>query len=169
MLRPVAKLIDRVLVVVGAILCMQLPLFMHQYQHQLIGRVAELHWQMEHTQKAASASGKNLDQYIQKFIRNTDEDISRQGELMSLTQKRLTKFSALLNRLQNASSLTRPFLFFVSIQPEMVVSTMKAFEPGITFTMEAALYAFVGMLLGWLVFHFLRVVCVNSYKKLFES
>lgn len=146
------RVIKGVLIILGAVLFFQFPVFMQQYQHQLIGHVNELKWQLNILEHTAKKSGKSLEHYIKKFSEHSDRDFSNQGAVMQGIKTRYTKLSAALTRLQRASIFTRPFLFFVGIDGDICGSTLKAFDPGITFSMEGAVYALLGMLLGYILY-----------------
>ena len=111
MLNWVGGLFDRICAVIGAVLCGQAPLFMQQYAQQLVGREAELHAQVDAMRKAASLSGKTLQQFIAKFITNSDSDIVHQGQLMQKLVDRWQSFTDALSALQNSTVFERPFVF----------------------------------------------------------
>lgn len=147
-----SKMMDRLFVVLGALFFLQLPLFIHQYEHELIGHVAELKWQNEQIQKAATKSGKQLQSYLNKFLESPDHDFSYQGKTMVQTAIRFEKLSHGLLKLQKANALSRPFVFIRFLQADIFLSTFHHFEPGLNFTREACFYAICGMLFGFLLF-----------------
>lgn len=149
------KILDRFFVVFGAFLFFQFPLFIHQYQQQLIGHVYELEWQVVTMRDAASKSEKSLDQYVKKFLNHPDPDFSRQGMVMNRILTRWEKLTTSLLRLQQASILTRPFMFLRYLQWDIFKSTAETFQPGISFTLEGLVYALLGMINGYLLFHLL--------------
>lgn len=151
-----SKIFDRFFVVVFALIFLQWPFFIHQYEHELVGHVAELKWQNEQIEKAALKSGKTTDHYIKKFVEHDDRDFYEQGKTMTLTKKRYQKLSQALLKLQNAGSFSRPFVFLIYLQSDIVLSTWQHFKPGLTFTGEACFYAVGGMLFGFCLFLFIK-------------
>lgn len=144
-----SNVIDRIFVVLGALVFMQMPLFMHQYQQQLIGHVAELQWQVNWMHKSAMESGKSLDGYITKFAHSADKDIAHQGEMMQIVVKRWHHLSGGLLALQNATVLTRPIVFVYHINYDIMKSTLQTFAVGMPLTLEGVIYALFGMLVGY--------------------
>lgn len=146
------RIVDRLFIVLGAFLLALFPSFVYQYQHQLIGHVDELNWQVHRMERTATKSGKKLDPFIQKFIDHADPDVSQQGYTMQEVVNRNNKFSAALNKLQNASLFTRPFVFVSSLYWDIFKSTAKNFQPSLSLNLEGSLYALLGMACGYLCF-----------------
>jgi hypothetical protein len=138
---------------------MQLPFFITQYTHQLRGHIDELKWQVEQMTIAASLSGKSLDQYISKFIENSDHDFASQGMMMSTVTQRFEKLSDAWIKLKKSSSFTRPFVFFRYLQSDIFSATFKDFKMGISFTWESIIFGLIGILFGS------AVVAVFSNRK----
>jgi hypothetical protein len=146
------KIIDRVFVVIGALIFLQMPLFMQQYQLQLVGHVDELQWQIDSIREVAFESGKTLEQFIQKFTSSDDRDFSRQGEIMSQMVARWEKMSAALKALSQASVISRPMTFMFYFQYDVGRSAIKSFTFGIPFNFEGLCYAVLGMIAGYFAF-----------------
>lgn len=151
------KILDHLLVVFTALLFLQVPLFMHQYQLQLVGHVAELQWQVDHMRQSAAQSGKDLDQYTRKFIDSDDPDFSRQGAMMQHIQKRWNKQSRALFQLNKASLFLRPWVFLFYFQWDIATSTVATFEPGIPLSGEGLIYALIGMGAGYGLYRLLAL------------
>lgn len=158
-------ILDRIFVVFGALLFLQFPLFMHQYQQQLIGHVHELQWQIDAMQLNAEDSGKSIDEYIQKFIDHTDRDIFHQGAVMKRVYSRWKDLSESLARLQQASVFTKPYVFLRYLQWDIFASASNSFEPGLTFTFEGMLYILSGILCGFLLFSILKGFGRKIFRK----
>jgi hypothetical protein len=148
----ISKLMDRIFVVVGALVFLQLPLFIQQYKLQLLGHVNELKFQVGIMQKAAAGSDKNLEQFIDKFIKSGDVDFARQGEIMSAMVARFRELSDGLNALNHATVLTKPWVFLTHFNYSIAQSAMNNFEPGILFTFEGLFYGLFGILAGYLCY-----------------
>ncbi len=152
------ELVDRVFVVVGALVFCQGPLFIQQYTQRLAGHVDELQLQIDAMHKVAKKSGKSFAQYVQKFLSSTDVDFASQGELMQGMQTRFTQLSDSLVSLQQANLFTKPFVFLKHLNFDIFSSTMWSFQPGLLLTAEGLLYALVGMLFGYSAFRFLKLL-----------
>lgn len=154
-------ILDRILGVCFAIAFLQFPLFISEYQHQLIGHVAELKWQTEAMQVTAAKTGKTLDDYIQKFITQPDPDFSEQGKVMKNVHRRFLKLTSALKALQQSIPITRPWAFIRYFQIDIAKSTLQAFTPGIPLNLEGLLYGFAGILIS---LFFVRIVKMLAVK-----
>ncbi len=160
-----AALLDRFFVVAGALLLVQAPLFIQQYELQLMGHVAELEFQVDSMRLAAMESNKTLDQFIAKFIGGNDADFVRQGKIMSAMVARLQSLTEALTALEHASIITRPWVFINHLNYDIVKSTWKSFEPGLVFTYEGLAYILAGMCVG----RFLFFVLSASTRRRFST
>lgn len=142
------RILERIVISLCVILCMQLPFFITQYTHQLRGHIDELKWQVEQMAIAASFSGKNLDEYISKFIKNADQDFASQGMMMRAAMQRFEKLSDAWTTLKKSSSFTRPFIFFRYVQSDIFSATFNDFKMGISFTLESIIFGLIGILFG---------------------
>ena len=156
MFKWLTTLLDRLFAVGGALLFSQIPLFMQQYTQQLSGHEAELHLQIDLIQKTAFQTGKTLDQFIHKFLSSSDPDFMHQGELMQGMVIRWHHLVEALTSLQESTFLTRPFVFMRHCDFEICKNTLKAFQMGIPLNLEGGLYAFVGIIAGFLIFFIIR-------------
>ena len=160
MFRWCGKLIDRILVVTGALIFAQAPLFMQQYSHRLAGHVAELRYQLNQLRIVAENSGKSFEAYIQKFLDAGDADFVGQGELMQGMITRSNDLSQSLSAITEASPLTRPFAFLSNFDTDILQGTLQSFTIGVPLTLESGLYALVGILVGYGIYRILcRIVC----------
>lgn len=146
--RCIQKILERIVISLCVIICMQLPFFISQYTHQLRGHVDELRWQMEQMRTSASRSGKNLDQYISKFTKNSDDDFANQGIMMRAITHRFEKLSHALAQLKSSSLFTRPFVFFRYVQLDIFSATLDEFKMGISFTLESIVFGLIGIFIG---------------------
>jgi hypothetical protein len=146
--RCLQKILERVVISLCVILCMQLPFFITQYSHQLRGHVDELKWQVDQMGKSAALSAKPLDEYIAKFVNNSDHDFASQGVMMWAVMLRFEKLSQAWMHLKNSSSFTRPFVFFRYVEWDVFSATFREFKTGISFTLESIVFGLLGIFLG---------------------
>jgi hypothetical protein len=156
MFKWISALLDRIFVVMGAFIFSQIPIFMQQYRMQLTGHVAELRLQVGLMQQVALSTGKTLEQFIQKFTQSSDADFAGQGEIMNGMVSRLQTLSDGLTALNTASVFTRPYEFLIHYQPDIGKATLEIFEMGIAFTYEGLVYALIGIIVGYFLYHIIR-------------
>lgn len=152
-LRFFYHLLDRFFVVFGAFIGSQIPEFFQQYTQRLAGHVAELSYQVDGLKKIASISGKTLDQYIHKFMINSDPDFVRQGEFMDGILIRWQELNQALFKLTQASIWEHPFVFLKEMDYSIARSTYQSFQPGLNLSTEGFLYACLGILAGYGFYH----------------
>lgn len=166
-MRWLAGLIDRLFVVVGALVMLQAPLFMQQYMLQLSGHTAELQYQAHNLEVAAEESGKTVPAYILKFTASEDPDFARQGKTMQDLVDRWHSFSNAFIALNNATIFSKPFVFIAYFNKEVASATWYSFEYGIPFSLEGLVYAIVGIFIGYFTFAFLAFI-IRSIGRLFS-
>jgi Protein of unknown function (DUF2937) len=169
MFRWVGGILDRIFVVVGALLFSQAPLFMHQYRQQLAGHVAELQLQVEVMRNAALLSGKTLEQFVSKFLQSSDTDFSRQGQIMQGMVQRWHELSEGLHSLDNSSIWARPIAFFSHFNIQVAKSTLNSFTIGIPITMEGLIYAILGIFFGYALFHLIAKIFTTLFHFLLRN
>lgn len=157
MVEWLSKMLDRIFSVFFAIILLQFPLFMEQYTTRLSGHVNELNYQISQIEDIAKGSGKTLDQFIQKFISSKDTDFSKQGKLMNSMVGRRDSLSSSLTSMINANFITRPFVFLFRSDWDIVHSTASSYQLGLSFSFESAVYALVGVFIGYYIYQFLSV------------
>lgn len=169
MLKWVLKLFSKIFIVTGALIASQMPLFMQYYSQQLAGRVSELGWQIEGMEQMATQTGKNLDQYIQKFISNPDTDFQLQGQLMKETQTRWFYLKESIASLQQATAWSKPFIFLQRLDLKIAHSTLNSYKPGMTLNMEGMIYVLGGMGIGAFCYFILCQSVALLYKLIFKK
>ena len=160
-----------VIIILSVFLFSQFPAFANSYLQRLSGHVDELRYQTVLMEENASLSGKTLDEFIGKFIRNIDEDFQRQGHTMNLLKERLKSLENARFNLEKASVLTRPFIFFLNVDPVIAKATFHQFSFSVPLTLEGFIWAVLGVLIGYFVFIFFckcilwSQACWRSFSK----
>ena len=166
MFKWIGGLVDRVFALVGAVIISQAPLFMDQYQQQLTGHIAELRIQVSVIQQAAKQSGKTVEQFVQKFLLSGDVDFVRQGEIIQEMIERLQSLSSAQQSVNTSTVFMKPFVFVRHMNWDVANSTAHKFIPGLAFSLEGLIYAFIGLILGYLFFRVIKhFVCSFFTKK----
>jgi len=159
-------LMDRLFAVVGVLVLCQFPLFIQQYEMRLSGHVAETARFVASIQQNAQASKKTLKEYVRKFVMQDDPDFARQGKLLEEVIGRHEELESDLQALQGASTITRPFVFFAHVKGDVLRETVQQFVPGLSFNVEAIVYGFIGLCLGFGFGACLAAVCSYLWRKL---
>lgn len=150
MLKFLLSILDRLFVIAVTLLFTQVPAFIQQYRHQLVGHIDELKWYVRAMRQIAMESDKTLEQFIQKFLESADRDFVRQGELMQAMVERLKLFSESLFALDHASFATRPWVFLSHLDADLAQATWGSFEFGFSFTYETIFFALIGFCVAYL-------------------
>lgn len=159
-------ILDRLFVVVGALLGSQIPEFIQQYKQRLAGHVDELHRLSTRLTTFAFQSTQTIEQYIQRFLGSHDPDLAKQGLFMDEMVTRSKDLSGALDHLNQASLWSQPYVFIRDFQFDIAEGTWRSFSPGINFSIEGICYAVIGMILGWSCYHFLVWVPSWIWKKI---
>lgn len=158
------QVMDRSISAVCALLCLQIPSFFVQYMQRLSGHIQELQRQLGTLKHLAQASGRNLTQYIEKFVHQSDHDFSEQGQWMQGLLERHGGLTQSFQALQNADAWQRPFVFLSEMDSNIAFGTVHEFQPAIAMSVEGLLYAFMGVLIGSCL-----VFCLRTTWKVFRN
>lgn len=151
MRRDLRQILDRVIALIGALFLAQFPSFFAQYIHELSGRVAELNYQIFALEQSAKGAGKTLQELIAKFLKSTDIDIAAQGKFLSDLLSRFAFLNEGYQSLTEASLLMKPFLFVRYFSYTIFKDTASHYQWSLPITIEGFIYAFIGLVLGYLV------------------
>lgn len=146
-------LLDRLLCVVGAVLCSQLPEFIQQYLQRLGGHLDEARRQLGQFHEVAVKSGLTLDQLIAKSRGSVEMSVVQLGQVMRDTVDRVDALSTADAAIRNASMFTRPLVFLRHVDFSIAHATWTIFKPAVPTTFEGAIYAAFGVLLMLAVYH----------------
>ena len=158
--------LDRLFAVMGAFLMCQFPQFYEQYLQRAMGHLEELNHQIELMRQSASLTGKTLEEYIKKFLANSDLDILHQGALMEKMTARAKEVSEGVIAMSQAEIWTRPFTFLAHVQSDIATSSLAHFQPGLTFNIEGLVYALIGIFLGYCIFHLIIALIAAFFRAL---
>lgn len=161
----IGSLLDRLLVVLGAFAGSQIPEFMQQYTQRLGGHVHELNRLINQLHGLALQSHKTLEQYIHKFLYNSDMDFIQQGEFMNQMLIRWENLDQILYRLNHSSIWERPYVFLTTLQSDIAESTLASFQPGLNLNLEGLSYAIIGMLGGWIFYQILSKCLISGWSR----
>lgn len=155
--------LDRLSMVAGALIGTQIPEFFQQYTQRLSGHEAELHQQVGKMTEMASLSGKNLDQYLAKFMSSSDPDFAAQGVFMKEIVTRWEDFHQALAALTHAPIWSHPYYFFKYLNYPIAKATYQDFQPAINLSFEGLAYASVGIVISYSIYLVLSKIFSKGY------
>jgi DUF2937 family protein len=163
MVNRLGRIFDKICLCIGALLFSQFPLFIQYYSQQLSGRVFEMQRQIEAIREVASHSGKDIDQYIQKFLSSNDTDFILQGQLMQQLIVRWHYYTDGLLALEHASLWMQPVTFVRYFDWSIAKSTLENYSVGFTLNSEGFLFAGLGILIGFLFSNCIKWILKGLY------
>jgi len=144
--------IDRIVSVAGALIFIQIPAFLVQYQQRLGGHVDELARLIKQYKSAAATNGKSVEEYIKLHLNSGVKEFISTGELMTENMERFTELSLALQNLSESSGVKKLLVFLKSINFDIFRETYKNFVPGISFNLDSILYCIVGIIFFMLLY-----------------
>lgn len=159
------RILDRVIAVLGAVIFAQFPQFISQYIQRMGGHVDELTRIISQYKKAAEVSGKTLESYIQFHLTATIPDYVNSGKIMEANVERYNDLKSALNDLVSSTGYTKFFIFVKEIDSNIFKAAMDNFSPGIPTSIEGAVYAGCGLIMGWLLYAGIKKLIQLPFKK----
>ena len=152
-LNKAETVLDRILCVLGAVTCSQIPEFFQQYLQRLGGHVDEARLQVDHFRDAESRSGATLDELVRIAAQNPNASVAQLGRVIDAAVARLGVLVQSEAALRDASAWTRPFVFLRHVDLEIARSTWSVFRPAVPTTLEGGAYALAGMVAALGLYH----------------
>ena len=155
LLKPLSFLesvIDRIVSVIGALIFIQIPAFIVQYQQRLGGHVDELSRLVQQYKSAAANNGRTIEEFIKLHLNSGVNEFISTGKLMSENMERFSALSQALQNLSEASGIKKLFVFLKGIDFDIFAGAYKDFVPGISFSLDSILYCIVGIIFSMLVY-----------------
>jgi hypothetical protein len=142
------RIADGVFAIAGAAGLSQFPEFFRQYVQRLGGRFDQAAVQEERIVAAAREHGLATQDYVQRLLGNADTVAQSEGRnvLAALTdaERLRTAYQALVG----ANPLERPVVWIRHLDDSVARATLDQFVPAIPLSIEAVVYAGIGMLIG---------------------
>ncbi|GLQ56041.1 DUF2937 family protein [Devosia nitrariae] len=129
----------------------QFPEYAQQYTQRLGGAVDELRVIVEDFDRAATEGGFDRNEALARYGASTDTFLAGRGESMGRTFVRYERLSAALDEIDNADALERLRNLPLYLDTDIGARTLEAYKPAVPVTPEGFLYAFSGLVLGYLV------------------
>jgi flagellar motility protein MotE (MotC chaperone) len=132
-----------------AVAASQAPEFAQQYRQRLGGAIDELRTVVERFD--ADAASQNLDRQtaLRRLSANPDPLAQRRAADASLNAARLSDLERQRSEMQNSGSFGRIVSLVSEADPDVIHGTTAAFEPAVPTTLEGAVAAGGGFVLGY--------------------
>ncbi len=144
---------DRLVCVLGAVVCAQAPEFFQQYLQRLGGHLDEARLQLAAFERAALAAGKPWGQFVADTLGNPDAGLAKLGANMRDTAARVDELATAQAALLEASVWSRPWAFFTHLDVGIARAASAIFRPAVPATFEGAVYAALGVAVAFGLWH----------------
>lgn len=163
--QSLGNLTDRILCVVAAVVMLQTPIYMNQYQNVLAGAQMEAALSYNRLTQIAADFDQTLREYLDELLANDNPKVVANAEEDDEKVKRYESYTASLEAFQQANVFSRPFVFLRHYDPQL--GNAVEFQPGLPITMEGFVYALLGILIAMLLIGLIkRVFGLNKPAKL---
>jgi len=149
-LKPVGSffesVFDRTVSAAGALVFIQVPAFLVQYQQRLGGHVDELALLIKKYKSAAAGNSRTVEEYIGLHLQSDVKEFVSTGRIMADNMDRFTGLSEALKNLSGSKGLTKFFYFIKDMDIDICKAAFKNFVPGISFHFDTLLYGAMGII-----------------------
>jgi hypothetical protein len=164
-LRFLEGLIERCLIVAGAVIFVQFPQYFAQYMQRLGGHLDEAQRQLDQYIKAAADNQVTLQEYIHIHLISGNKIFVSTGKVIQGFLDRFNYLDHAFKSLQGTTPWNRLWVFLRQMDPQIAGQTWQNFTPGIPTTVEALGYALVGILLVWGVYQGIKSLLKLIFRK----
>lgn len=142
------RLADGIFAIAGSAGMSQFPEFYQQYAQRLGGRLDQALIQEGRIAGAAARHQMSPDEYAAYLATNPDPVVQTEGGVVQANLADVEKLETAYVALTTSDALDRPFVFAQIFDPDIATATLNQFVPAVPISMEALLYAGVGMVIG---------------------
>ncbi|MFO8192550.1 MAG: DUF2937 family protein [Bacillota bacterium] len=151
-------IVDRICSVIGAVALSQFPQFFGQYMQRLGGHLDEAKRALEQYIRAAEALDLTLEEYIREHLQSGSEIFVSSGEVIQGLVERVNSLEQSYQALEGATIYNRWFVFLREVDWSIASGTWENFVPGVPTTVEGITYALAGLLIGWGIYAFFKMI-----------
>ena len=151
--------------IAGAIAMAQFPQYYAQYIQRLGGHLDEARRAVSQYTKVAASYNLSLREYINIHLTSGNKIFISSGKVIQGLVERLHYLESAFQTLRHSTPLTRWLVFLRVMDVEIVRNTWSNFTPGIPTTMEALVYALIGLLIGWGFYQGVKRLIALPFKK----
>lgn len=152
------SILDRVISAAGALIFIQIPAFIVQYQQRLGGHVDELALLIKRYKSAAADNSRTIDEYIGLHLQSDVKEFVSTGKIMSENMERFTDLSTALKSLTESKGIVKVFSFVKDLEFDIFKAAYKNFVPGLSFTYDTLLYGAGGVLIFMTVYFIIKKI-----------
>lgn len=145
-LNSFGSLIDRIICVVVAVIFLQAPVLMNQYQNVLAGAQVEASRTYERLEEIALRFDQSVEDFLAELLADDNPKVVANAEADQEQVDRYRWYSEALTAFADANAFTRPMVFFQYLDPQLLDAVV--FQPGLPLTVEGFVYALLGIVLA---------------------
>ncbi len=160
--RSIGSLTDRILCVVAALVFLQAPMYLNQYQNVLAGAQKEASISYQRLVEIASEFDQTIEDYLAELLANDNPKVVANAREDQEQVDRYHGYTEALAAFEASGPLKRPFVFLRYYNPTL--ATAVVFQPGLPLTMEGFAYALLGIVLMMLLISLVKRVLPGQKK-----
>lgn len=160
------SVMERTVSVTGALIFMQIPAFLVQYQQRLGGHADELSRLIKRYAIAAAENGRTVEEYIGLHLKSEVKEFVSTGKIMTENLDRFNEISEALKNLTQSKGIIKLFVFIKDIQYDIFKAALKNFVPGISFNAETLIYALSGIIFSMMLYFILKKSLLFIIKRI---
>ena len=142
------RLADGIGAVAGAASLSQFPEFYQQYMQRLGGRLDQALVHRERILAAAREHALTAEEYVRRLLDNADPVAKSEGYNAAAALADAERLQTMHAALMHADPLRRPIVMAQYLDPDLAGATFDQFVPAVPLSLEALVYAAIGMVLG---------------------
>jgi len=137
---------DRSVSAIGALVFIQVPSFLVQYQQRLGGHVNELGLLIKKYKAAALDNGRTVEEYIGLHLQSDVKEFVSSGKIMSENMERFNDLTSALKNLSESKGILKFYHFIKDMEFDIFKAAYGNFVPGISFSFDTVLYGAAGII-----------------------
>ena len=134
---------------VGGISFSQIPGFISHYTQRLGGHATEAAKHVADYTRIAADNGVDLARYIADHVGSGVDTIMATGAKIKSDLLRSEYLTSAYDSIRNADIIQKPIEFVTNFDYDIAVGALKDFVPNVPLSVEGAVYAAVGIGVGW--------------------
>lgn len=163
------NLADRVFATIGAIIFIQFPQFYLQYLQRLGGHLDEAFRVVDKYTKAAASNNLTLNEYIKIHLTSNNNVFISTGKLINDFVERLQHLESSMKALKGSLPWNRWWFFLKEMDFNIVKQTLANYTLGIPITIEAFIYALIGLFIFYSLYQGVKRLILLLANKIIPS
>ena len=147
---PIGALLDRIVCIVFAVVFAQGPVYIAQYLDVLAGARMESEKNLRKVQEQAEDNGVTVEDFVSRLLGNSDPLVRSSGETIQNLLVSYEQYESAYSAISTANVWQKPFRLIQHFDPS--IGEALVFNPSVPLSIEGAVYAFIGLIIGWLLF-----------------